>query len=466
MDNARTDLDGLATFWGEAPGPPQAWLVFRVGAADETLSTRGITRLVIGLAIDGAGAGEAAYGAFAGGPTTSIELTGTADQVVTLLGQIWEGLASPDLDRFEEVREREILHSSWRRPDDTDHLLAMRFGPRGIGLVGQPEIGLHHIEPEAVLAWRDRFFTPANAALVLKNVSPDGLRLAARGPGDPVPLQPTTPRALTLPAWYEAPAEDVVVSSVCPGDAATDTFTATAVARLRKALGDAHRVGVLPVRIWTGCDHVTIRCSAPGRFAPAVRDSLIEVVERLAAQGPDEAEVEDRHLRLREWRADPDWTLLHLEWTAHAHVLGDALPGADDRPAPDAVAAAARGFLETAIYRLPRRVGMPLAYNHLGGSSDDEVTGTVYARAGDSASGALVVGEQGVTVTLDGRRVTIRFDACEAVAQWPDGTLDLYGSDGLGAQVRPKEWVGGDAAVEMILGRLRSPAVVMRPPRN
>lgn len=456
----RTDLDGLATFWAEGlPGPAQAWLVFRVGAADETLHTRGVTRLVTGLALDGAGSGAAAYGAFVGGPTTAFELNGTPEQVADLLHQVWQGLSS-GAERLEEVREREILHSGMRRPDASDHLLATRFGPHGPGLSGQPELGLHHLGADEVLSWRQRYFGTANAALSLKNVSPEDLGLPPRPHGERRPLDPGPQSTFPLPAWFEEDVDDVTVSSLLPGSPAADTFSSAAVWRLRHRLGDGGRVELSSSRVWPGTDHVAISCAGDACAA------LTATLDELASDGPTEAEIDMRAAQLREWRGGPDSFTARLEWAAHRHALGG--PADEETAVPEAreVAAAAREFLANALFRVPPNAGEPPPFHHLSGSSDDGVTGATYAHAGDAHAGTLVVGPDGLTVTLDGRRVTVRFDACEAVAQWPDGTLDVFGSDGFGAQIRPQEWIDGDAAVAAVVAGMPGRVVAMRPPRD
>lgn len=454
----RTDLDGLATFWGEDGGPARAWLVFRVGAADETLSTRGVTRLVAGLAMDGVAAGNAAYGAVVGAPTTAFELTGTRDQVVTILRRLWNALASTSVGPLEEVRERELLHSSWRVPTGDDQLLALRFGPHGAGLVGQPELGLHVLDEAAVLGWRERYFAPANAALALANVSPDDLSLAPRAPGEPRALPAPTPRPLRLPAWFEDGLGEIAVSSVQPASAAVDAFTSVAVRRLRSTLGDAHGVEPARARISPGLDHLAIHCDAADASGAHVRDALIGVLEDLGGDGPTEAEVTERRRELVAWRTDPGSAPARLASSAHRRALDpegthwDALDESDP-PAQAAVAEAARAFLSTALYRLPTGVSMPASVHPMPRSSAEAVTGRTFEHAGDASSGSLVVGADGVTVTLDGRMVTVRFDRCEAVVRRADGTLDLYGSDGFGLQVRPDAWVDGDDAVAAIAAR-------------
>ena len=46
----QTEVDGIPCLWADLPGELGATLIFRVGMADESLVTRGITHLVEHLA--------------------------------------------------------------------------------------------------------------------------------------------------------------------------------------------------------------------------------------------------------------------------------------------------------------------------------------------------------------------------------------------------------------------------------
>lgn len=468
MPIERTDLGGLRTFHTSAPGPAQAWLVFRVGSADETLFTRGVTRLVAALAVDGLDTGGAAYGHFVGGPTTSIELNGTAEQVTSILRQVCSKLATGGTDRLEQVREREILHSGWRIPSADEHFLALRFGPHGAGLAGQPELGLHHVGAAEVEAWRERYFTVGNAALSLKNVSPGDLDLPPLPEGTRRSLAAPSPRPLPLPAWFEGGSGEIAVSGLLPATSTADAFTSIAVRRLRDRLPEESRdVALWQIRMWPGLDHVVIRCQAPGRSGPRVRDVLLSVLGELAEAGPGAAEIEARRRDVLAWDEAAESVQARIEWAPHGHVVEGGDPAVErDLPERAAVAGAARAFAAGALYQVPPRVLMPASVTFLRGSSPEVVAGPVVARALGDPSGSIVLGDEGVTVTLDGRRVTIRFDRCEAAAKWPDGTLDLYGSDGFGAQIRPGQWSDGAAVAAEIATRLSAVTIVMRPPRS
>jgi hypothetical protein len=47
----RSEVGGVPVFWADAPRPYEVQLLFRMGRADETLATSGITHLVEHLAM-------------------------------------------------------------------------------------------------------------------------------------------------------------------------------------------------------------------------------------------------------------------------------------------------------------------------------------------------------------------------------------------------------------------------------
>ena len=74
----------------------------------------------------------------------------------------------------------------------------------------------------------------------------------------------------------------------------------------------------------------------------------------------------------------------------------------------------------------------------------------------------LSVGGDGVTLTINAQeRVSVYFQACEAMMQYGDGGILLVGADGAELPVNPEEWLGGTLAVQQIVERL--PATVAVP---
>jgi hypothetical protein len=74
----------------------------------------------------------------------------------------------------------------------------------------------------------------------------------------------------------------------------------------------------------------------------------------------------------------------------------------------------------------PPRAGFPLVPRCLA----EPVTGTRYpARPGDRSPDAIVVGPDGVSLSVGGRTETVRFAGCVALLVWPGGVRELVGFD-------------------------------------
>src|SRR5690349_10195772 len=109
----RADV-GVPAWWVDGDDyPGEAWLLFRVGIADETLLTRGITRLALQLAragvphrgVDGALVVE--------GACSGYHLTGDPEDIAVVLADLGRALVDPPtgpaaVERLEQAR-RDLL---------------------------------------------------------------------------------------------------------------------------------------------------------------------------------------------------------------------------------------------------------------------------------------------------------------------------------------------------------------------
>src|SRR5688572_14080406 len=91
----RTDIDGVPTFWLNAPGPLRAMLLFRVGQADEILPEAGISHLVEHLAFSTLDDLDHAHNGFVDHDRTAFWAAGEPDEVVAFLNGITAALATP-----------------------------------------------------------------------------------------------------------------------------------------------------------------------------------------------------------------------------------------------------------------------------------------------------------------------------------------------------------------------------------
>jgi zinc protease len=90
----RIEVGGVPGFWSEAEGRTQAGLMFRVGQADETAATRGITHLVEHLAISAVGSREFPFNGMVGLTKTIIEARGEPREVGDFLNAICRALGA------------------------------------------------------------------------------------------------------------------------------------------------------------------------------------------------------------------------------------------------------------------------------------------------------------------------------------------------------------------------------------
>ncbi|HWW54464.1 MAG TPA: hypothetical protein VNY84_11880, partial [Acidimicrobiales bacterium] len=198
----RVEVGGVPVYWAEGGQAIRATLAFRVGRADETLASAGITRLVGHLAIRAAGGG----GEFAVGPTISaFRSTGTQSEVLGFLSAVAASLAAgPSADAVAQAR-REMSPGA---PAGLAELaLGLRWGSRGPGLARHEEYGLTWVGPDEVNVWRDRWFTAGNAAAWVTGPRLDGLELA-------LPDGPRQPMAALPPARTHTPAQIHVATDV------------------------------------------------------------------------------------------------------------------------------------------------------------------------------------------------------------------------------------------------------------
>ena len=96
-----SDLDGLTTFWVDAPAPLYACLSFRCGAWDESLFSRGISHLGEHVALHPLRNLDHQYNGLVDGLTTSFWATGNEAQVTAFFEAVVAQLRSLAVDRIE-----------------------------------------------------------------------------------------------------------------------------------------------------------------------------------------------------------------------------------------------------------------------------------------------------------------------------------------------------------------------------
>ncbi|MBM9469068.1 hypothetical protein [Nakamurella leprariae] len=405
---ARRDVDGVPVFWPERrsgiPGVLRARLVFGVGIRDEAFPRTGITRLVArlieqtavrtGVALPIAMSVDAHL--------TTLEVAGADVAVADAIERLSRAVAVLDVSGLGQ-EWRELTTSPVPRPDlgTAEWLPAFsRFGNRGVGLLAAAELAPHTSTVDDVITWARRWFHRDNAALVLDDAPPAGLRLpvpAPRGrwwPGVHDAADLLDPVAGPVPGW--TPAEDAVLLSVF--DAWTPELAvgwAVLEQRLRARVPDvAMAVTVLPVsgdRVVASLG-ASVDTGSAGTVAAAVQQAIANLPSRPVTSAEVGA-VADR---------SPDSVDAALAQAA-AHLMDLTVPVAhpDVSVEPWAVDEALQTALDTAVLAVPPAAA-PTDLPALDSSGGPVVTGVPFQRAllGSAVprGSEMVAGEEGLSV--------------------------------------------------------------------
>ncbi len=468
-DVQRASLDGIPVFWADAPPPYEGALVFRVGRADETLATSGITHLVEHLAMPPEPT-EFESNAWTSESVTAFWAKGTPDEVGSFLGARAAALATLPAERL--GLERRILEAEAAStgPDPITGLVLPRYGSRDFGLAALEELGLRGLQVEDVLRWSATRFSADNAALWVKGpFAPFPLALPD---GERIPMPEPAPPEVDLPAvilnWPGGVHLTVLTAGTPAATVGVSILAWRAATRLRFELGLVYHVQAGSFRVAPDLVHRTVsaQCSEPD--GQVVQQTMLELLDELVADGPTESELAvltEQHRRAVE---DPANVNSLLAGHAFDEIVGVPFESAGswvERCAATSAADVARELqaaLETALLALPPGVDCldarftPIPEHAAG----ERVPGTEFKLRGRIRRPRvhLVVGSEGVSVVIGGEPfVTVRFESLAALLAWPDGSRGLWGIDGTYFEVHPEDWRKGDLATREI-DRLAPPA--------
>jgi tetratricopeptide (TPR) repeat protein len=485
----RDEVDGVPVFWTEAPAdlPFTAALVFRVGFADETLPTNGVSHLVEHLALPA----ERLAG---------VELNGSVDDLFTLfyyfahdepaaalaqLQRMAAALGELPLDRL--PRERGILETeaSNRGPALVPHRRSLRYGPRGHGLRFYEEFGLQSLSPDDVSAWAASRFTRGNVAVYLTAPPPDDFRLELP-PGTRVPAP--TPRPieyLEFPCGFAGGVPNLAaVSLIVPRRFEATVGLGVLEHRLRERLryrhGVTYEIGWEYEPLTLDEAHAVVWADCLDANVELARNELLAALDDLATIGPTTEELQQDEAA---FDASLDSSLgipgaLYVRATRE--LLGGDQESDDDLRAdraavtPDGVADMFEGALRTALVSVPADASLPGGrFGRYPVQPPRRASGRVYKRSGLLArrrSGVerqLIVGDDGVTLIADGFTSTVLFADCVACIRYDGDRRALWSGDGFYVLVEPEIWRHGARAVAEIDGRVPADAVfdVLTEPR-
>jgi predicted Zn-dependent peptidase len=471
-----TSVDGIPVLFAPREGPITAGLIFRVGRADETVTTSGITHLVEHLALFHRELGDVHHNGQTGEHFTTFHVTGTESEVVEYLNGVCAALRDLPVTRI--AVEKEILRTEASRlsagPFEAQRV--HRHGSLGEGIAVHREVGLYAVDPDDVLAWARTRFTNGNAVLwVTSERVPPGLDLRLPQ-GDRSPIA-ERPEALDeKPAFFVGAQGIVLLDAIIPRTSAGFVFANVATKALFRALrqvgGYSYSAECQYEPIDARRARVTVFADALEQQQAAVIGGVVDVLAALRAGTVDQSDLAGARAAYRTLDDIPSLGAALLSTTALDFLVGRRIRNLwtvraeHEAVTTEDIAAVAGEVWRDALIQVPEGALDWAGATAVPAWSASAVSGTAFPRH-DDRDIALVVADDGVSWTTQDGAVTVRFADCVGYLMQPDGGRILLGRDGFRVAIEPTlhrgltpEVVGTvDAAVGADL-------VIVLPPRR
>ncbi|MFI6145350.1 insulinase family protein [Streptomyces sp. NPDC051109] len=413
-----TTVDGVRTVLAPRSGLLTAGLLFRVGRADETLATSGITHLVEHLALHRHGLGDLHYNGATAATYTHFHVTGTPADVVEYLNGVCAALRDLPLDRLETEKEILRTEAAGKGHGPGRAAALWRYGSRSYGLVGYAEAGLHRLTADDVRAWARTRFTAENAVLWITGDSvPEGLDLTLpTGAWHPAPA--ATSALPTTPAYFQGDDGGVVLTAVVPRSTEANLFAEVLGKELFRALRQKGGYSYTATADYCSRDTDSATVTAIADALPQKQDALvgafIDVFAKLRAGRIDQADLDAVRASALAQFDTPELAACMLPGHALNLLLRHRnLTAAEARAEIEAVTVAdlhrvARAVWDDALMQVPGRgvdwAGLAAAPTE----SSEIVTGRRYS-AVEEGNGALLLGRDGISLVAPRGQVTIRY---------------------------------------------------------
>ncbi|MEU3555975.1 M16 family metallopeptidase [Streptomyces fragilis] len=472
-----TTTQGIPTLFAPRAGNEiTAGLFFRVGTADETLATSGITHLVEHLALHRSGVSDTHHNGATAGTYTLFHVTGTEAEVVAHLNSVCASLRDLPLERLET--EKEILRTEAAgRGRGVNHQLPLwRYGAEGYGLAAYSELGVWRLTPDEVRWWAQTRFTRDNAVLwITSDHVPEGLELTLPA-GRRIPAPAAGSALPTTPAYIGGEDGQVVLDAVVRRSTAASLFTDVLGRALFQELRQEGGYSYVADADYSPRDAdratVTAFADALPQKQDAVTGAFVDVLARLRAGRIEPAELESAKSKALKSLEGPDVAAAALPSWALNLLMGHEIMSPDQHRERIAavtvedVRDVAREAWSTALVQVP---GRDLAWAGCAAApqySPAAVEGTRHASLEDGRV-TLVIGAEGVSLLLPGGPVTVRYDRCAAMTARPDGARVLTGLDGFRVEVEPTLFKGvTPERLAVIDAAVPQGSVVPLPPRD
>lgn len=477
----RTDLGGIPCFYGDAPPPFGATLIFRVGRVDETLRTSGLTHLVEHLLMPAEPPGDYERNARVEALFAVFWASGRPDEVFEFLTDTCSAIREPPLQRIEIERQILQTEAAGRGYGPIDGTLALRYGAVGPGLVGHDEHALAWVGPDEVTEWITERLTAENAACWMTGRPPSSFELDLPSGERIAPPEPTLIEGLDKPTCFSVgPPGQVAVAM--QGERSTalsstfDIFRSRAWRTLRYEKGFAYEIGDWYEPLSASTSAAVLWLDSLEHNVRQASDGLIELLDDLCTKGPTAEELADDARGARRIHDDPLSIPAQLHYSATETLLGrsyslEEIVREKEALTPAVAAEALAAAKANMLLVLPEGVEPPEGIGQYPLNASARVEGRRFPAKGlrlykEVRRTALFLGPAGLSAeSANGDLSTVLFAECELILHWSDGSRTLFSRDGFKVHVDPTAWRNGKEIVAALDAEL-SPDLVVRMERE
>ena len=450
--------------------------MFRVGVADETLASRGITHLVEHLAMSPHHSGQEHSNAETADRWTLFHATGSLTEVGRFLDDVCAALRQLPLERI-EVEKKILRTEAGGREGSTRRI--HRYGAAGYGLAAFTELSLPRLDEDEVGRWARERFAGGNAvAYLTAGELPDHLDLRLpQGPRLPDP-DPGQIVEIT-PAYALGSAGGIALDAIVARSSAAVVFVRAAACSLFQILRTENGYSYVADAAYDPRDstHATITLVADALEdqQEAMVAAFLAVVHRLGSDDLLEEEVARAKEAARAGLATQDPADL-LPGQALALLSGQPVqtnPELLDELAAvtvDDVREVARAVWDHALIVCPETsVAAVAAAGVVPARPPIELSlkGHTFKRAGQLTA-PLILGDDAASLITGEPRTSVRYADCQAMLSWPDGGRCLIGRDGRAIDVEPGMYAGLHPKIiaRLVDTRIDPARVIALPPRD
>lgn len=473
----RIEISGVPGFWVQQEEPSVAALMFRVGRADETLATGGLTHIVEHLALFGVGRVPYSYNGFVDRLRTVFYAGGTQAEVTDFVRLVAQQLGALPLDRLPTELRVLRTEAAADNGDFASRMLNLRYGVKDLGLSHFADLGLRWLAAPNVAEWAAATFTRGNAAFWFASPEPPQFDLDLPAGRRRAAPQPTPIAALELPAYVQQGTGGVGISMTAERTTALTTGMSIALERvhhkLRVEQGLSYSVSGDYEPLSADLAHVSVVADCLDEHVEAVCSNVFATLQELARAGPTTSELSEFAER-REAPVDARQLLpSRLDRAAMNELLGaDIYSEAKlneeiQQLSPADVASALGNALGTALVIAPEGTASPdTSLREYRPWNEEIVEGRTYRLAGlrgvRGRANKVIVGDAGVSlVKPDGDVTTVHADDCSALVYENKDKVTLVGGENSTIWIDTSLFRHGDelmlALIDMVPAELTVP---------